>query len=126
MTEPTPIRVLIVDDAAIVRAVVRRVLTADHRFEVVGEAANGQAAIDAATAHCPDLVLLDLAMPEMDGLEAMPHIAAASPNARVIVLSAFSHDQMATAAIEAGAVAYLEKRHLATNLIPRIAAALVA
>jgi DNA-binding NarL/FixJ family response regulator len=122
-TAAQPLRVLIVDDTAIIRTVVRRVLEADGRFNVVGEAANGREAIEAACAHRPDLVLLDLAMPEMDGLEALPHLRAQSPESLVIVLSAFSPDQMAVAAIEAGALAYLEKSHLATELIPRIVAA---
>jgi DNA-binding NarL/FixJ family response regulator len=115
--------VLVVDDAAIVRTVVRRVLVSDARFDVIGEASNGREAIDAAAAQQPDLVLLDLAMPLMDGLEALPHLFAVSPHSRVIVLAAFSPDQMAAAALDAGALAYLEKSHLATKLIPRIVAA---
>lgn len=118
------LRVLIVDDTAIVRAVVRRTLQNDERFEVVGEAVNGHLAIEQTHACEPDLVLLDLAMPEMDGLEALPLILLAAPTAKVIVLSAFTPDQMAAQAIAAGACAYLEKNHLARELVPGIFAVL--
>jgi DNA-binding NarL/FixJ family response regulator len=116
------LRVLIVDDTAIVRVVIRRTLETDARFEVVGEAFNGREAIEQSIVCQPDIVLLDLAMPEMDGLEALPHITVAAPTARVIVLSAFSPDQMATRAISAGACAYLEKNRLARELVPGILA----
>jgi len=115
-------RVLIADDTAIVRAVVRRTLELDDRFEVVGESVNGREAIEHARLHQPDLVLLDLAMPEMDGLEALPHILVAVPTVRVIVLSAFSPDQMAARALAAGACAYLEKNRVAKALVPGILA----
>ena len=117
---------LIVDDTAIVRVVVRRTLEADGRFEIVGEAANGRIAIEQALTCAPDLVLLDLAMPEMDGLEALPHLRVATPEAKVIVLSAFTPDQMAAQAMKAGACAYLEKSSLARELVPNILAALDA
>jgi DNA-binding NarL/FixJ family response regulator len=117
-------RVLIVDDTPIVRAVVRRTLESVTHFEVVGEAVNGRVAIEQAHACQPDLVLLDLAMPEMDGLEALPHILVAAPDTKVIVLSAFSPDQMATQAIQIGACAYLEKNRLAKELVPGILAVL--
>ena len=116
------LRVLVVDDTPIVRAVVRRALEADIRFEVVGEATNGREGVAAANALQPDLVLLDLAMPEMDGLEALPHIRGACEWARVVVLSAFSPDQMASSALAAGASAYIEKTRLATDLVPHLVA----
>jgi DNA-binding NarL/FixJ family response regulator len=119
---PRQMRVLIVDDTSIVRAVVRRTLSSDERFVVVGEAVNGRDAIDQTHKCQPDLVLLDLAMPEMDGLEALPHILAVAPYARVIVLSAFSPDQMASQAIQCGALAYLEKNRIAKELVPGILA----
>jgi DNA-binding NarL/FixJ family response regulator len=115
-------RVLIVDDTAIIRTVVRRTLQTDDRFDVIGEAVNGREAIEFCVELQPDLVLLDLAMPEMDGLEALPHILVAVPATRVIVLSAFSPDQMAAQAIQAGASAYLEKNRVAKELVPGILA----
>ena len=121
---PTRLRVLVVDDTVIVRTVVRRILESDDQFEVIGEATNGREAIEQTQALTPDLVLLDLAMPEMDGLEALPHLRALVPQPQVIVLSAFSPDQMANDALVAGALAYLEKAQLATKLIPAIVAAL--
>ncbi|HVV37123.1 MAG TPA: response regulator [Acidimicrobiales bacterium] len=114
------LRVLVVDDTPIVRAVVRRTLEADGRFDVVAEAPNGRDAIGHAARCDPDLVLLDLAMPVMDGLEALPRILEVAPRSQVIVLSAFSADQMAAQALRAGACAYLEKTHLAKELIPGI------
>ena len=121
---PSRVRVLVADDTVIIRTVVRRILESDDHFEVVGEAGNGREAIEQAQALTPDLVLLDLAMPEMDGLEALPHLRALLPQPRVIVLSAFSPDQMASDAIAAGALTYMEKAQLATKLIPHIVAAL--
>ena len=116
------IRVLIVDDTAMVRMVVRRVLQSDRRFEVIGEAENGREAIDQTESLRPDLVLLDLAMPEMDGLEALPHIRVVAPTASVIVLSSFRPDQMAETAMRSGALTYIEKNRLAVELVPRILA----
>jgi DNA-binding NarL/FixJ family response regulator len=120
------IRILIVDDTAMVRVVVRRVLESDGRFEVVGESTNGHEAIDHSQSLQPDLVLLDLAMPEMDGLEALPHIHRVSPDANVIVLSSFSPDQMGEVAISNGALSYIEKNRLALELVPKILAAVGA
>ncbi len=108
---------MLVDDTAVIRMVIRRTLDADHRFEVVGEACNGAEGIQLTEELAPELVLLDLAMPVMDGLEALPHICT---RATVIVLSAFSSDQMGDQVRLAGALAYIEKDHLATQLIPGI------
>ena len=117
-------RVLVVDDTDMVRLVVRRVLNEEDHFEVVGEATNGREAITQTQSLQPDLVLLDLAMPEMDGLEALPYIRGACPDTTVIVLSSFRPDQMATAAMAAGALTYIEKNRLALELVPRILAAM--
>ena len=114
------LRVLIVDDTPVIRAVVRRTLERDERFVVVGEAADGCEGIEMSEQLQPELVLLDLAMPRMDGLEALPLIRDVAPNARVIVLSGFSPDHMGEAAMAAGAVGYVEKNRIAVNLVPQI------
>lgn len=107
--EATRIRVLLVDDTADVRDLVRLVLTLDGRFEVVGEAGDGREAIDAATTLQPDAVVLDLAMPMMDGLQALPKIRRRVPGAKIVVLSGFARERMSEEVMALGADAYLEK-----------------
>ena len=102
-------RVLLVDDTPDIRALLRLVLSRQDDFEVVAEAADGSEAIDMARLHRPDVVLLDLAMPVMDGLEAIPEVRAAVPDSKIVVLSGFNADQMADEALRAGADAYIEK-----------------
>jgi CheY-like chemotaxis protein len=102
-------RVLIADDVADLRLLLRFALERSGAFEVVGEAADGAEAVARATEHLPDLVVLDLSMPVLDGLEALPFIRKAAPDARVVVLSGFAAAKMEERAIAAGAVAYFEK-----------------
>lgn len=102
-----PSRVLIVDDTEDIRLLVRIGLEADPRLEVVGEAGDGAAAIDAARTLDPDAVLLDLRMPRMDGLTALPHLRQAAPGARIVVFSAT--DMLRGQALAAGADAFLDK-----------------
>ncbi|HEX2039701.1 MAG TPA: response regulator [Acidimicrobiales bacterium] len=105
-----PARVLLADDTADIRALLRIVLSRyDDEFEVVAEAADGSEAVAMAKAHDPDLVVLDLAMPVMDGLEAIPEVRAVAPDCKIVVLSGFNADQMAAEALDVGADAYLEK-----------------
>jgi DNA-binding NarL/FixJ family response regulator len=104
-----PIRVLIVDDTADVRLLVRLLVSERPNLEVVAEAADGAAAIDLAAALKPDLIVLDIAMPIMDGLEALPRLREASPESRVVMLSAVPRDSHGSAALAAGAAAYVEK-----------------
>jgi DNA-binding NarL/FixJ family response regulator len=85
----TPHRVLLVDDADDLRMLVRMLLERTGLFEVVGEASDGQAGITEAGVLQPDLVLLDLAMPVLDGLSAAPRIREAAPDARIVVLTGF-------------------------------------
>ncbi len=101
--------VVIADDVADLRFLLSRALTATGRFEVVGMAANGREAVDEATRQRPDLTLLDLGMPEMNGLEALPRIRRAVPDCIVVVLSGFDPADMADAARERGAAGYLVK-----------------
>lgn len=102
-------RVLVVDDAEDLRMLLRVRLDSTETMTVVGEAADGVAAVEQAERLLPDLVMLDLAMPRMDGLEALPLIKQAVPDCRVIVLSGFNQDTMAAKAMEAGADHYVVK-----------------
>jgi DNA-binding NarL/FixJ family response regulator len=102
------IRVLIADDHAIVREGVRHVLE-DDGFEIVGEAANGREAVELAASRAPDVVVLDLSMPEMTGLDAVPRIRERAPGARVLVLSIHDHDEYVAQSVRAGANGYLRK-----------------
>jgi len=103
------LRTLLVDDVEDIRALLRILMEQDGRFEIVAEAADGEQAIALAREHHPDVVVLDLAMPVMDGLTALPALRMAAPGVRVVILSGFPVDQMGPAAEEAGAVGYLEK-----------------
>lgn len=103
------IRVLLCDDAAELRRLVAVLLELDGGFELVGEAADGEQAVELAGRHAPDLVLLDLSMPVMDGLEALPLLRDASPGSRVVVYSGLDAARMESRARELGAHAYLEK-----------------
>lgn len=109
-------RVLLVDDVAELRELVRIKLELAPGFTVVGEAANGVEAIELAAQTQPDYVLLDLAMPVMDGLEAISHIRRVAPNTKIAVLSGFDRQQLATLAIESGADLYLDKATALTEL----------
>ena len=102
------LRVLIADDAADIRLLLRMYLS-DSRLEVVGEATNGAEAVELAAAEKPDAVILDLAMPVMDGLEAIPLIRERSPATKIVVLSGFEAERMAERAISLGADTYLQK-----------------
>ncbi|MEQ4521923.1 MULTISPECIES: response regulator [Nocardioides] len=80
-----------------------------HGHDVVGEAGDGRAGIEVVGRHQPDLVVLDLSMPVMDGLEALPHLRRTSPDSTIVVLSAHGADQMAQRALDLGADGYIEK-----------------
>jgi DNA-binding NarL/FixJ family response regulator len=101
-------RVLIVDDHPLTREALASLLT-QHGFDVVGEADDGESAIDAVAALRPDLVLLDLSMPGMSGLEALPRLREAAPDCEVVVLTASETEENLLAAIRAGAAGYLLK-----------------
>ena len=104
-----PVKVLIVDDSRDLRDLLGIRVETWGGYEVVGLAADGEEAVDLARSSQPDLVLLDLAMPRMDGLQALPLILEAAPGVRVVVLSGFDKDTMAERALEAGAHRYVEK-----------------
>ncbi len=103
------IRVLIVDDHAIVRKGIRALLTESGGFEIVGEVADGQQAVLAAQETQPDVILMDLLMPGMDGIEATRQITSRQPETRILVLTSFVADNKLFPAIKAGALGYLLK-----------------
>ena len=107
--EQSPIRLLIVDDHPVVRDGLRGMFTGDPDFEVVAEAANGTEALVRARAIHPDVVLMDLRMPEMDGVSAIRAMSEGGVEARVLVLTTYDTDSDVLAAIEAGATGYLLK-----------------
>jgi DNA-binding NarL/FixJ family response regulator len=115
-------RVLIVDDAANLRELLTLLLEVEDDFEVVGTAADGQQAIAAADVLQPDVVLLDLAMPVMDGLQALPVLREHVPHARIVIFSGFEHEALASAALQAGADAYIEKGTSVTQLVAQLRA----
>jgi DNA-binding NarL/FixJ family response regulator len=110
------IRVLVVDDEPTVRMLLRVVLGRDGRFEVVGEASDGQQGVDAVVETRPDIVLLDLLMPRMDGHEALPEIRRAAPDTMVLVLSSLSAVDEADRVLAGGAAAFLEKSAMGPGL----------
>jgi DNA-binding NarL/FixJ family response regulator len=103
------IRLLIVDDQRLMREGLRTLLELEHGFEIAGEAANGQDAIDAYAELRPDVVLMDIRMPGMDGVEATRRLCVGWPGARVIILTTFDDDASVFEGLRAGAVGYLLK-----------------
>jgi NarL family two-component system response regulator LiaR len=103
------IKVLVVDDHAIVRQGLRTFLELQPDMEVVGEGTNGIEAVDLARRMQPDIILLDLVMPEMDGIQATPQILKTCPNSRIIILTSFSEEDKVLPAIRSGAEGYLLK-----------------
>ena len=103
------IRVLIVDDHAVVRQGLRLFLDLQEDIAVVGEAADGAQAVEEAKAHAPDVVLMDLVMPGMDGIQATRCVKEACPDANVLVLTSYAEDEQVFPALRAGAAGYLMK-----------------
>lgn len=114
------IRVLIVEDHEIVRKGIRALLSKEPGIQVVGEAANGRDAVTLAKSLKPDVILMDLVMPKMDGIEATRQITAAQPDVRILVLTSFAADDKVFPAIKAGALGYLLKDSSPAELIQAI------
>jgi len=122
MSEPTAgmIRVLVVDDHPLMRDGIAAVIAGQDDMRLIGEASDGAEAVAAYAALHPDVVLMDLRMPGMDGIEAITAIRAASPRARIIVLTTYRGDVQATRALQAGAAGYLLKSSLRRELLDAI------
>lgn len=118
--DQTVIRVLVVDDQVIVREGICLLLDQVPGIEVVGEAGNGVEAITQAKALKPDVVLMDLVMPDMDGIEATRQITSTHKKSRVLVLTSFAGDDLVIPAIEAGALGFLLKDSAPSDLIRAI------
>ena len=114
------IRVLIVDDHAIVRKGIRALLSEADGFEVVGEADNGKEAVLRAQESNPDVILMDVLMPGMDGIEATRQITSRQPKTRILVLTSFAADNKVFPAIKAGALGYLLKDSSPEELVRAI------
>ncbi len=117
------IKVLVVDDHAVVREGLRTFLALQDGIEVVGEAADGEEAVAQAQRLAPDVILMDLVMPRLDGVGAMRALRASAPESRVIVLTSFLEDDRLLPAIRAGAAGYLLKNVEPTELARAIRAA---
>ncbi|MDE5055571.1 response regulator [Niallia taxi] len=110
------IRVLFVDDHEMVRIGVSSYLSAQSDIEVVGEADNGKTAIEMALELRPDIILMDLVMDEMDGIEATKHIVEAWPAAKIIIVTSFLDDEKVYPALQAGATSYMLKTSKASEI----------
>jgi len=114
------IRLLITDDHSIVRKGIKALLATEKDMEVIGEAENGAEAVAKAAALKPDVVLMDLVMPEMDGIEATRRITSEQPGTRILVLTSFAADDKVFPAVKAGALGYLLKDSTPDQLLEAI------
>src|SRR5882762_10043289 len=114
------IKVLIAEDHAIVRQGLKILIRADPEMEVSGEAADGRQALQMAEKTQPDVVVMDVAMPIMNGLEATRNILRQQPRSKVLVLSSYSDDDSVQKLVEAGAAGYLTKHSASTDLLEAI------
>lgn len=118
-----PVRVLIADDQTLFRAGLARILARDPRLEVVAQAKNGSEAVEETLALRPDVVLMDLRMPGLNGVEAVKRLHQEAPSVRVLVLSAYADRSMVTEAIDSGAVGYADKDITPDEMVQRILSA---
>ena len=117
---PRPLRVLVADDEPLFVETVKALLAGDDRVEVVGTASNGQDAVDLANALAPDLTLMDISMPVLDGIEAARRIRLEQPSATVLILTGSSIATDIDRARQAGVAGFLTKDRLGTHLVDAI------
>ena len=120
MNALSPIRILTVDDHPLLREGIAAILGTEKQLELVGQASNGEEAVEQFRTHQPDITLMDLQMPLMNGIEAIQAIRKDFPNARIIVLTTYAGDAQAVRAFKAGAFGYLLKSSLRKELIETI------
>jgi len=113
---------LIVDDNPVVRELVKRLVQTDPEMKVVAEAGDGEEAVRLARELSPDVVLMDLSMPRLDGIQATQRIKADRPEAKVVILTVHADEAYRKAAVESGADGFLSKKTLAAGLVPTLRA----
>ena len=118
----TPLRILVADDHTLVRQGLRKILESQPGWVVVGEAGDGRDAVQQTMDLQPDVVVMDIAMPRLNGVEAVQQIERRNPNARVLVLSMYSDEAYVTRAVRAGAAGYLLKDSADVDLIQAVSA----
>jgi DNA-binding NarL/FixJ family response regulator len=117
---PPRVRVLVVDDDDLMRAGLKAVLSSDDAIEVIGEAGDGRAAIQEVRARKPEVVLMDVRMPDLDGISATREVLAVSPEVKIAILTTFEQDDYIFGALSAGASGFLLKRTKPEELIAAI------
>jgi DNA-binding NarL/FixJ family response regulator len=122
VTSPIQIRVLSVDDHALIREGIAALIANQKDIRLVGEASNGREAIEQFRSHRPDITLMDLQMPEMNGIDALIAIRSEFPDARIIVLTTYPGDALCKRAMTAGAQAYILKGNVRKDLLDTIRA----
>ena len=122
VTSPTQIRILSVDDHALIREGIAALVANQKDMRLVGEASNGREAIEQFRSHRPDITLMDLQMPEMNGIDALIAIRSEFPEARIIVLTTYAGDALCKRAMTAGAQAYILKGNVRKDLMDTIRA----
>jgi DNA-binding NarL/FixJ family response regulator len=120
--DANPIRILAVDDHALLRQGIEALVNAECDMKLIAEAANGQEAIEKFRLHRPDVTLMDLQMPALNGIEAIIGIRSEFPNARIIVLTTYTGDVQVLRALKAGARGYILKGHVHRELLDTIRA----